>query len=237
MGQELALNADDGFSVPERAGSNFIIGGMIKYADRVYTLNKTEPLPLGTVLVALSIVTAWVKWWDHLPVEHRVTQPGQHHPVREDLDDLDSKKWQRGLDGQPADCWKDSRYLRLIDPQTGRDFTFATDTTGGLIAIGELKSAIRNVRMARHGAVAVVKLQTGTFKSRRFGLVPRPVFEIVEYRGGLKEVPAQIADQSEPPEELLSQKKEPLVEVKAPSLELNDPIPSFSTKAPKKKNK
>jgi hypothetical protein len=226
MGQELALNAD-GFSVPERVGNNFIIGGMIKYADRVYTLNKTETLPLGTVLVALGIVTAWVKWWDQQPVEHRVTQPGQHHPVREDLGDLDSKKWQRGLNDQPADCWKDSRYLHLIDPQTGRDFTYVGDTTGARIAIGELKSAIRNVRMVRPGAVAVVKLQTGTFKSKRFGLVARPVFEIVEYRGGLEEAPTQIADQS----------KQPGGFQPSPAQELNDEIPSFDTEAAKKRTK
>jgi hypothetical protein len=227
MGQELTLNAD-GFSVPERVGNNFIIGGMIKYHDHVYTLNKTEPMPLGTVLVALNIITAWVKWWDQLPVEHRVTQPGQFHPVRDDLPDQDKKKWQPGLDGQPADPWKDTRYMHLIDPQTGQDFTFVTDTTGGRIAVGELKSAIRNVRMARPGAVAVVKLETGTFKSKRFGLVPRPIFKVVEYRGGLKEVPAQVADQSKPEQALLP------TEVKAPSLaqDFNDDLPNF-VKAPK----
>jgi hypothetical protein len=222
MGNELALNAD-GFSVPERVGNNFIIGGMIKYHDHVYTLSKTEPVPLGTVLVALNIVTAWVKWWDHAPVEHRVTQPGQLHPNREDLGDLDSKNWQLGLDDRPADCWKDSRYLHLIDPQSGRDFTFVGDTTGTRIAIGELKSAIRNVRMVRPGAVAVVKLQTGTFKSKRFGLVPRPVFEIVEYRGGSEAAPTQIADQSK--QQTGEIKAPPLAEAEAPPW--NDPIPDL----------
>ena len=199
---------DDGFSVQERPGNNFIIGAMIKYDNGTYTVAKTEQLPLGTVLVALDIVTAWVKWRDHAPVEHRVTQPGQLHPDRADLGDLDRKQWQPGLGNGPADPWKDSRYLHLIDPQSGRDYTYVGDSAGARIAIGELKSAIRNVRTVRPGAVAVVKLQTGTFKSKRYGLVPRPVFEIVEYRGGLEEVAAQIVDQS----------KQQTGEIKAPSL-------------------
>jgi hypothetical protein len=241
MGKEIALN-DDGFAVAEPTGNRFIIGGMIKYDDHVYTLNKTEPVPLGT-LVALNIVTAWVEWRDHRPVRHLVTQLGQHHPAREEFGDLDSTKWPPGVDGRPADPFKDSRYLHLIDPQTGQDFTFVTDTNGGRIAVGELKSAICNVRMVRPGAVAVVKLATGTFKSKKFGLVPRPVFKVVEYRGGLKEEPAQIADQSKP-----EQVWPPDGEVKASSLaqDLNDDLPDFvkapkaeapKAEAPKKKHK
>jgi hypothetical protein len=235
MGQELALNTDDGFSVAEPMGNRFIIGGMIKYDKHAYALNKTEPMPLGTILVVLGVITAWVKWWDQMPVEHRITREGQHHPVLDDMPDRDKTKWQPGPDGRPADPWKDTRYLHLIDPQTGQDFTFVTDSNGGRMAIGELKSAIRNVRMARPGTVAMIKLGTGTFKSRKYGLVPRPVFEIIEYRGGLKEVsaPAQIADQKEPP-----------VEAKAPphAEEMNDDLPDCLTetpkaKAPKKKSK
>jgi hypothetical protein len=186
---------DDGFGVQERPGNNFIIGAMMKFDDGAFIVSKTEPLPLGTVLVALDITTAWVKWWDSLPAEHRITQSGQFHPEREDLGDLDRTQWQSGKFGV-VDPWKDTRYLHLIDPQSGRDYTFTTDSAGGRIAIGELKSAIRNVRTVRPGAVPVVKLSTGSFKSKRYGEVPRPAFEIVEYRGGVEQAPAQIADQT-----------------------------------------
>jgi hypothetical protein len=232
MGQELIPPTDDGFNVQERS-SSFIIGGMIKYHIHAYTLNKTEPLSLGTILAVIRIVTCWVKWWDQQPVEHRVTKSGQVHPQPDDMPDRDSKFWQLGLDsGKPTDPWKDTRYVYLIDPQTGRDFTFVTDSYGGRMAVGELKSAIRNVHIVRPGALAVIKLGTGTFKSRKFGLVPRPVFEIVEYRGGeLKEAPVQLSDQSKPAEKLtLAQ-------------ELNDEIPTFAesdsskSDSPKKKTK
>jgi hypothetical protein len=223
MSQELVIQNDDGFDVQERS-SSFIAGGMIKYHNHAYTLNKTEPMPLGTILIVLRIVTCWVHWWDQQPVEHRVTKSGQVHPQLEDMPDRDSKFWQLGLDGgKPTDPWKDTRYVYLIDPQTGRDFTFVTDSYGGRMAVGELKSAIHNVHIVRPGALAVIKLDTGTFKSRKFGLVPRPVFEIVEYRGGeLKEVPAQLSDQSKPVEKLtLAQ-------------ELNDELPTFTEPDPPK---
>ena len=225
MGQEIALNTDDGFSVAEPMGNRFIIGGMIKYDKHAYALNKTEPMPLGTVLVVLGVKTAWVQWRDQLPIEHRVTREGQHHPVLDDMPDRDKTKWQSGPDGRLADPWKDTRYVHAIDPQTGQDYTIVGDSNGMRMAVGELKSAIRNVRMARPGALAVIKLGTGTFKSRKFGLVPRPVFEIVEYRGGLKEVsaPAQIAEQSK------QQTAPPVAEVEKPPFD--DDLPDFA-KAP-----
>jgi AAA domain len=64
--KQLPMIIDDGFGVEEPTGNRFIVGGMIKYDKHAYTLNKTTPMPLGTVLVVLNIITAWVKWWDIL---------------------------------------------------------------------------------------------------------------------------------------------------------------------------
>jgi hypothetical protein len=220
MSKELVTQNEGGFDVAERSGS-FISGGMIKYHNHVFTLNKTEPMPLGTILLVIRAVTAWVRWWDQRPTEHRVTHSGQVHPQADDMPDRDEALWQLGLNGERADPWKDTRYVYLIDPQTGRDFTFITDSSGGRQAVGELKSAIRTVHIVRPGAIAVIKLGTGTFKSPKFGLVPRPVFEILEYRGGeQQEAPAQLS----------------LPMVESPSLaeEMNDKIPTFAEADPPK---
>jgi hypothetical protein len=252
MSQELVMQNDDGFDVQERS-NNYIIGGMIKYFNHVYTLNKAEPLPPDLILLVLGIVTCWVRWWDHAPTEHRVTYSGQMHPRREDLPDLDKTLWQPGLGDNLADPWKDSRYMHLIDLQTGRDYTFVTDTDGGRMAIGELKSSIRNVRMALPGAMALIKFGTTTFKSKRFGLVPRPLFENAGWRKGLKEVSAQISDQSKPQattkealdqfaksadkpaaQTTTAQSELPLIEAKKSlAEELNDSIPDFGEEATK----
>jgi hypothetical protein len=184
MSNDLARGDDgDGFDVTEpRTG--FIVGSMVKFVDRDFVADKTEKLAEGTTLVALSTVTAWVKWAEGRPVEHLVTHAGKAHPRREDLPDIDQEEWEiNKFTGNPADCWHDCRYLHLIDPRTGRDFTFVTDTYGGRAAVGELKNAIANVRRARPGAVPVVKLGWKQM-STQFGPRPRPVFTIIEWRDG-----------------------------------------------------
>jgi hypothetical protein len=184
MSSNVAHKDDDGFAVSEpRTG--FIVGSMVKFVDRDFVADKTEKLAEGTTLVALSTVTAWVKWAEGNPAEHRVTHAGQAHPHRDDLPDQDQGEWEidEKFTGKPRDPWHDTRYLYLIDPKNGRDLTFTTDTYGGRAAVGELKSAIANVRRARPGVVPLVKLGW-KMMSTQFGPRPRPVFEVVEWRGG-----------------------------------------------------
>jgi hypothetical protein len=159
-------NQADGFSVAEKAGNNLIVGKMLKFTvDSKYKVDKADDLPDGTALVAIDVITAWVKWLGEKPAEHRITRPGQVHPDRDDLPDQDKATWASGLNGQPADPWRDTRYLRLIDPRTGQDYTFVTDTYGGRKALGDLKSQIGNVRFAYPGALPVVELGSTMMKT------------------------------------------------------------------------
>jgi hypothetical protein len=181
MGHEIVPVAD-GFAVSDKLGNTMIIGQMIKFDAGVHKVNKTETLPPETVLVAIDVITAWVKWQAKQPVEHRITRAGEQHPDRDDLPDKNKTKWEIGLDGQSADPWKDTRYLRLIDPLTGADYTFVTDSIGGRRAVSDLKSQIRNVRYAHPNAVPVVKLRSTTMNTK-YGLKPRPLFEVIGWRG------------------------------------------------------
>jgi hypothetical protein len=183
MSQDLVPTDGDGFNVPEpRTG--FIVGSMMKFNDRDFFVDKVEKLLENTTLVVTGMVTAWVKWQDGNP-EHRVTHAGQAHPRRDDLPDQDTSLWEidEKFTGKPRDPWRDARYVYLIDPRTGRSLTFVSDTYGGRAAVGELKDAIANVRRARSGAVPLVKL-TWKMMSTQFGPRARPLFEVVEWRGG-----------------------------------------------------
>ena len=123
-------NEADGFSVAEKSGNNLIVGKMLKFTiDSKYKIDKADILPDNTTLVAVDVTTAWVKWQNDKPTEHRITQPGQVHPDRDDLPDQNKATWEPGLNGEPAYPWRDTRYLRLIDPRTGQDYTFVTDTS------------------------------------------------------------------------------------------------------------
>ena len=211
-------NQADGFSVAERAGSNLLVGKTAKFTtDAKYSVDKADTLPDNTTLVAMDITTAWVKWQNGKPVEHRITQPGQVHPDRADLPDQDKTTWERGLNGEPSDPWRDTRYLRLIDPRTGQDYTFVTDTYGGRKAVGGLKSQTSNVRFAYPGAVPLVQLGSTMMKTA-FGLKPRPEFKIVGWRNN-GNAPVQLTHgpQNKPPEQNLSEIEPPL----------NDQIPRF----------
>jgi hypothetical protein len=175
-------NQSDGFSVAEKGGSNLIVGKMVKFTiDGKYKVDKADILPDNTILVAIDVTTAWVNWRGGKPIEHRITHPGQLHPDRADLPDQDQATWERGLNGEPADPLKDTRYLRLIDPRTGQDYTFVTDTYGGRKAVSDLKSQIANIRFAHPGAVPVVRLGS-TMMPTSFGLKPRPEFKVIDWR-------------------------------------------------------
>jgi hypothetical protein len=185
MSNELTPQGDDGFSVPENSKGQFIRGQMTKFNDSVYIVDKTEPLP-DEPLIAVGAITAWVHWGkdkngNSKPIEHRVTAAGQIHPDRDDLPDQDESLWPLGLDGKPADPWKDTRYLNLINPWTGADYTFVTDSYGGRKGVGILKSKITNVRMAHPRAVPVVKCTTAPFKTQ-YGMRKRPEFEVIGWR-------------------------------------------------------
>jgi hypothetical protein len=212
-------NQADGFSVAEKTGNNLIVGKMLKFTvDSNYKVDKADDLPDGTTLVAINVTTAWVKWLGEKPTEHRITRPGQVHPDRDDLPDQDKATWGSGLNGQPADPWRDTRYLRLIDPRTGQDYTFVTDTYGGRKAVGDLKSQIGNVRFAYPGALPVVELGSTMMKTS-FGLKPRPQFKVVDWRNkNNATVQLTHGPQNKPPEQNLSEIEPPF----------NDQIPDFN---------
>jgi hypothetical protein len=208
----------DGFTVAEKPGSNLIVGKMLKFTvDSKYKVDKADNLPDNATLIAIDVTTAWVKWHDGKPIEHRITQPGQGHPDRADVPDRDESTWEPGINGQPADPWRDTRYLRLIDPRTGQDYTFVTDTYGGRKAVGDLKSQISNVRFAYPGAVPVVRLGSTMMKTS-FGLKPRPEFKVVDWR-----------NKNNPTVQLTHGMQNKAAEQKPIEIEppFNDQIPSF----------
>jgi hypothetical protein len=178
----LAITSNDGFAVQEKTSASAIVGRLIKFDGSNFIVDKSEILPSGTRLVANAVVTAWVHWDDKKPVEHLITYAGQHHPEREELSDLDESQWPIGLNGEPNDPWKDTRYVHLIDQKSGADYTFITDSIGGRRGVADLKGQVANVRSAHPTAKPVVVLGPAPWKTR-FGMKLRPNFAIVEWIG------------------------------------------------------
>lgn len=179
----------DGWSAVPSTGSSSIRGKLLKFTNGEFLIG--EEAVNGRELVAVGALTAWVRWAGGRPSEMRETLPGQPHPRREELGELDAAAWEKGLDGNPSDPWRDSRNLFLVDPATGAEFTFATSSWGGRSAIEDLARQIGNVRAAHPKAAPIVKLAVEKMKTR-FGLKPKPLFEIVGWKG--VDGPAQVAE-------------------------------------------
>jgi hypothetical protein len=107
-------------------------------------------------------------------------------------------------------------------------YTFPTGTTGGRIAIRDLREKTMWMRrVKRDPNVCAVVLLSDTFMNTKWGGRQRPHFKIVRFvslgseSGQVEALP--------PPPQTTSQSDLPLNEVKEPSLaeEMNDEIPDF----------
>jgi hypothetical protein len=190
MTNEVAIQYDsDGFDVMEPAGSGLVKGSLLRFKDDAYLIGGTDHMPEDiTELTVVSMTTCWTRWWNEQPT-HVVTQPGQQHPRRDELGDLDESLWQKGKDGTRCDPWADTRHLVLVHDASAATFTFVTSTTGGRIAISELKDAIKLRRRARPRSYPIVALETMTMKTR-FGDRLRPHFKITGWHEPEAQAPA-----------------------------------------------
>jgi hypothetical protein len=165
-------------SVP---AESLVRGRLLKFTDGNYLLSGVAGTLNGAILVVTGVVTLWVEWRDGLPVRQLVTQPGQRHPDRDELGDLNTEEWPLGRDGKPNDPWQDTRYLYLLDPTTSEEFTFTTSSWGGRKAIGDLKNQVANVRAAHPEAVPVIRLDKEMWKTKH-GPQPKPLFIVVDWK-------------------------------------------------------
>ena len=146
-----------------------------------------EKIPLGAEFIAH--VPAWMKTWikflDGKPVDnsrkvYRVAL-GEQPPEREELDDWpQNENWPDGIDGEPSDPWVFQNLLPLENLENSEVIIFASPSSGGKIAIGNLSTAYtRRAKKKPDCGLPIVKLATATFPSKKYGKVLRPDFEIV----------------------------------------------------------
>jgi hypothetical protein len=169
---------DDGFGVVETGSAGLLRGRRLKFKDNAYLIDGTDHLPEDIKqLTVVSMSTLWTRWEDGKPL-HKVTPTGQTHPQREELGDLNQDEWEAGLDGRPADPWRDGRHVHLVHDKTAEQFTFVTETVGGRIAVSNLKSQISLYRRVHPHACPVVELGRADMKTK-VGVKQRPAFKVV----------------------------------------------------------
>ena len=104
---------------------------------------EAEEVPLGTQLVALvdKLMTGWVYWQDGLPRDkHHMGLVAESYvpPRRSELGDLVKANWECNDRGEAQDPWQLTNYLPLRRIDNGELYTFATNSKGGLTAVGQL---------------------------------------------------------------------------------------------------
>jgi hypothetical protein len=172
----------DNFALAAANSTSIIVGVRLRFAKGVYLVGRGdgERLPPGSTFHVLDVQGAWVKFIDGQIVDQRVGFPQCN---RADLDDADEADWPLGIDGKPADPWLNQRYLYLLDPRTGAEYTFVTSSGYGRGAVQNLARAISMKRATVPGAIAVVRLDIDYKKHLKYGNVLAPKFPIVGYAG------------------------------------------------------
>ena len=129
------------------------------------------------------------------PAEYSMRAVGGPKPPRPNSF-ADPSEWPDGLDGDPADPWKYAKFLYLLDPLSAEVFTFTSSTTGGRIGISDLTAQIQLMRNTRPAAVPIVELQSRQMKTK-FGMTPRPFFQVCGWRVKSEEATKLIAESAD----------------------------------------
>jgi hypothetical protein len=129
--------------------------------------------------IVLDKAAGWVFLKAGSPAEYLMQAPGQPQPARPECGE--ESDWPLDLNKQPSCPWRWTRFLYLMDADSGETLTFSSNTSGGKIAIDELTQQIKSMRSMRRGAMPVIELSSVQM-STKFGKKPRPSFKIVNWR-------------------------------------------------------
>jgi hypothetical protein len=171
-------------------------GSSIKFDAGAYFIGREKTLvDVGRQFVAIDIREGWLFLKKDCPAEYSMrTIDGPKPPRPNSLSD--PSEWPDGLDGKPNDPWRYAKFLYLLDPMSAEVFTFTSSTTGGRIGISDLAAQIGLMRRTRPGAVPIVELQSRQMKTK-FGMKPRPFFQVVGWRVKSDEAQKLIADSTD----------------------------------------
>ena len=177
---------DDGFDDTGGGDDLFprvIQGTLVRFGnDGSWKDSDDEKIPEGLELVVNSIGRVVQKWIDQSPVETTFLQPGEKCPDIEALNAACPKsEWGEDFNGNPRGPWQAQQVVYLVNLETMQKFMFPTSTTGGGIAIGELKDAVQLMRRYRGAGVYPVVRLTSRHMNTRYGGRDRPFFQILRW--------------------------------------------------------
>jgi hypothetical protein len=165
------------------ATNNHIVGQLLKFSKGDYLAGQDSTvIAVGTKMAAImdQLWIGWVKWRGGSPANHvgGLVSAGYIPSKRDELDDNDQTTWETDDDGRPRDPWQFSNYLVLVEQKEKTLYTFATQTKGGLGAIGELCKMYGKAMRERPDEYPIIELGVGSYQhpNKTFGRIKYPVF-------------------------------------------------------------
>ena len=192
MMQELTMQSTEVENIHTAAQEDAGFEKILKFKKGEYLIGE-ELIPLGAQYLAhaRAWTKCWIKFCDGEVAERKPYRValGEKPPEREDLDDLDKTLWPEGIDGKPADPWVFQYLLPLEDLSTGEVVIFVASSFGGRRAIADLCAAYakRAAKATRCGQ-PIVRLGKAEMPTKKFGKVPRPLFEVVRWDDAVDDV-------------------------------------------------
>jgi hypothetical protein len=166
------FDAIDPTSSPIRGvDTRFKDGAYYNFADKIDVPDRT--------FAALDFVAGWQKLQKDCPPEYMIQKTGEPRPSQPHVNEKD---WPPDLNGVPEHPWKWTRYLYLLDTAAGDISTFLSSTTGGRIAVDELRDQIAFMRRMRPDAIPIVALRSKDMPTQYGSTKPRPHFKILGWK-------------------------------------------------------
>jgi hypothetical protein len=218
--------------------SDIIQGVLIRFSNEAKWLNRdSDELPADLELVAADLVRLVQKWKDEKPVETRILEPGEKFPDIEAMNEkIPRKEWEEGPAG-PRGPYQAQHVLYLVDLKTMDKYTYPTSTSGGRIAIRDLRDRIMWMRRFKGPEVFAVVTFSKAWMNTKYGGRFRPSFTIkrwVRLGGSGKPVealpPTAPATPATPAaQQTASQSDLPIVQEPTLAEEVNDEVPDFNS--------
>src|SRR5262249_13011259 len=207
-------------------------GTLVKFTNEAtWVTRDDDEIPADLELIAVDVGRVVQKWEAGKPVETIVLEPNQKFPdIVEMNEKIPREDWVGGPDGQLRGPWQAQHILYLLDPATMDRYSFPTGTTGGGIAIRELRDKLVWIRRLRGQNVYPVVTLSDAFMKTKWGGRQRPHFTIVRWvrlggEGG--EVGALPPPPTTPTPASLAQSASPLVTEPSLAEEMDDEIPDL----------
>jgi hypothetical protein len=163
----------------------------VKFKKGIYYINADEVDAAFLKRQFFAYCADWRRGWrkwsgDEVIVDHmvRVADDPEDPCLREELDDRDKTQWKPASDGEIRDPWCLENQLPIEDVETGERFIFATPSAGGGMAVTKLCDRWGFQHDKRDKGLPIIELGVGTFSTRKYKNVPKPLFKIIAWENG-----------------------------------------------------